>query len=288
MRKVLISGISGMLGADFQNAFAGDQIYGIDLKEPQKYNKEFISLDITEGEKLYTMMPRINPDIIIHAAAYTSVDRAEEEADLCFKINALGTRNMVQAAQRFDIPFLYISTDYIFDGKKDSPYCEFDQPHPLNIYGQSKYWGEIFVRDHLQKFWIVRSSWLYGHSGPNFVETILKMAGQGKPLKIVDEQNGSPTSTKDLAGAVKKLIDEAGFGLYHVTNSDSCSWYEFGKKILELTGNKCEIIPIKNIELNRPARRPENSVLKNYHWILNGFKPLRSWKEALKDYLEER
>ncbi|RLD17480.1 MAG: dTDP-4-dehydrorhamnose reductase [Caldiserica bacterium] len=287
MRKVIITGVSGMLGKEVKDVFKSDyEIYGIDVKEIDDYSIEFIKLDITKKDEIYDLIPKINPDYFIHLAAYTDVDRAEIEMEKCFLVNAIGTRNVSIACQRFDTPLLYISTDYVFDGKKGSPYLEYDNPNPINSYGMSKYWGEIFVRDLLQKFWIVRSSWLFGEGGKNFVDTILKLSKRQPLLRIVDDQIGSPTYTKDLAFAIRKIIEEAGFGIYHITNSGYCSWYEFANEVLKMKKKKLEVVPIKSDELHREAKRPEDSRLENFMWKLSGFKPLRDWKEALKEYLE--
>jgi len=288
MRKILVTGVSGMLGRDVVAQFkTGYKIFGIDVKEPDEFGIEYIKIDITDLDKIYNVIPKINPDLILHLAAYTDVDKAEEEKDKCFLVNAIGTRNVSISAQRFDTPMLYISTDYVFDGKKKTSYFEYDRPKPLNSYGMSKYWGEVYVRDLLQKFWIVRSSWLFGKGGKNFVSNILKLIKRSPKLQVVDDQKGSPTYTSDLAKALKIVVEELGFGIYHITNSGKCSWFEFTKEILKLKNKNLEVVPIKSDKLSRPAKRPDNSVLENYLWRLSGKKLLRNWQDALKEYLEE-
>ncbi|HUW23671.1 MAG TPA: dTDP-4-dehydrorhamnose reductase, partial [bacterium] len=229
-----------------------------------------------------------------HSAAYTDVDGCETNRDLAFRVNALGTRNIALACQRFDTELLYISTDFVFNGEKGEPYLEFDRPDPQSIYAKSKYWGELYIKSLLSRFYIVRSSWLFGKNGKNFVTTILKLAKQKKEIEVVNDQIGSPTYTKDLARAIAQLIGTERkdsttraslYGIWHITNSGQCSWYEFAREILQ--DSDVRVKPITSEELNRPARRPKFSILENSIWKLQGWKSLRHWKEALKDYLKE-
>ena len=296
--RILITGACGMLGRDLVEVLSvGHELYLLDLKPfPASLSSQFSTfiLDITDSEKAYKEITKINPDVVIHTAAYTDVDGSETNRDLAFRVNGLGTRNIALTCQRFDTELLYISTDYVFDGEKGEPYVEFDKPNPQSIYAKSKYWGELYITSLLSRFCIVRSSWLFGKNGKNFVTTILNLAKQKKEIEVVNDQTGSPTYTKDLALAVAQLIgteredssNRAGlYGIWHITNSGQCSWYEFAREILQ--GSGVDVRPITSEKLNRPARRPKFSVLDNYIWKLQGWEPLRHWKEALKDYLKE-
>lgn len=293
--KILITGCCGMLGSDLCGAFSEYEVHGTDIKQPTYHLPltTYHSLDITDFEKTYKTITKINPEIVIHTAAWTDVDGAEKNPEDAYRLNILGTRNVALACQRFDSAIVYISTDYVFDGEKKEPYIEFDRVNPLSIYGKSKYYGEVIVHLLLNKFFIIRSSWLYGVNGKNFVETILNLAEKKRELKIVNDQVGCPTYTKDLAEAIKSLLTTcdsrlAGlYGIYHITNSGSCSWYEFAKEILRIADCRLQIKPTITEQINRSAERPKNSVLQNFLWKLNGFKLLRNWKNALKDYLKE-
>jgi len=287
-----------MLGRDLVDVLSEDQeLYLLDMQKfPSSLSSQFstLTLDITDSTRTYREVTRINPDIVIHTAAYTDVDGAETNTDLAFRVNALGTRNIALACQRFDTELLYISTDFVFDGEKGESYLEFDRPNPQSIYGKSKYWGELYIDSLLNRFYIVRSSWLFGKNGKNFVTTMLNLAKQKKEIEVVNDQIGSPTYTKDLARAIAQLIGREGkdsitranlYGIWHITNSGQCSWYEFAGEILQ--DSDVLLKPITSEELNRPAKRPKFSVLENSVRKLQGWKSLRHWKEALKDYLKE-
>ncbi len=296
--RILITGACGMLGRDLVEVLSeGQELYLLDMEKfPPSLSSQFstLTLDITDSAKTYREVTRINPDIVIHSAAYTDVDGCETNRDLAFRVNALGTRNIALACQRFDTELLYFSTDFVFNGEKGEPYLEFDRPDPQSIYAKSKYWGELYIESLLNRFYIVRSSWLFGKNGKNFVTTILNLAKQKKEIEVVNDQIGSPTYTKDLARAIAQFIGTERkdpttraslYGIWHITNSGQCSWYEFAREILQDSGVRVK--PITSEELNRPARRPKFSVLENGVWKLQGWKPLRHWKEALKDYLKE-
>ncbi|MDO8733620.1 MAG: dTDP-4-dehydrorhamnose reductase [Elusimicrobiota bacterium] len=285
--KILITGC-GMLGYDLCRVLENEELFCLDINEPTFQVPNFQICDITDFEKTYKTITKINPEIVIHTAAWTDVDGAEKNPGDAYRLNVIGTRNVALSCQRFDASMIYISSDYIFDGEKKEPYIEFDKANPLSVYGKSKYYGEIIVQQLVNKFFIVRSSWLYGVNGKNFVKTILNLAKEKKELKIVNDQVGCPTYTKDLASAIKVLLSTGLYGIYHVTNSESCSWYDFAKQIIKLSGSSCEVLPTTSEKLNRPAIRPKNSVLKNFMWELNGFKPLENWRQALKNYLEEK
>jgi dTDP-4-dehydrorhamnose reductase len=275
--KVLIIGSEGMLGHD--------------LVDTLSINNEVSSttidtLDITDITKTIQTVNEINPDVLVHAAAYTNVDGSESNSDLAYKVNALGTRNVAVACQEAGCAMVYICTDYVFDGKKGSSYYEYDQTNPLSVYGKTKLAGELYIRDTLNKFYITRTSWLYGFHGPNFVTTMLNLAKTNDNISIVNDQIGSPTYTVDLANAITQLINKPVYGIYHITNSEHCSWYEFAKQIFDNAGVNIDLNPVTTEEFSRPATRPKYSVLENYNWKMEGFPKMRSYKQALRDYMK--
>lgn len=278
-KKVLITGSNGMLGSSLLEQLKKKySIKGITIEDA----------DITDFDAVVKVIRKIKPDIVIHTAGYTKVDDCEGNSLLAYKINAIGTRNVAVACQKIAASMVYISTDYVFDGIKDSTYTEFDATSPISLYGKSKLAGEIFVQQILSRFYIIRTSWLYGSGGTNFVDTIINKAKTEKVLKVVDDQKGSPTYTKDLADKIGEIIDKERYGTYHVTNNGSCSWFEFAKKIVDMSHiEPIRLIPIKSSELNRPAKRPANSVLQNFMLELEGIPLLRSWEEAVREYIEK-
>jgi dTDP-4-dehydrorhamnose reductase len=280
--KVIVTGAQGQLGTDILLCLK---------KQPLEY-RVFgygrTQLDITDVSKVGKIVEQVRPDVVIHTAAYTQVDLAETERDRAYEVNALGTRNLVVEAEKIGAKFVYISTDYVFDGGKRAPYNESDQTNPQSIYGQSKRAGEELVLSLSTKYFIVRTSWVYGKYGTNFVKTMLKLGSEGKPLKVVDDQVGSPTYTADLASFVEQIIGTEYYGIYHATNSGSCSWYEFAKTIFEVAGMQVDLNPCATKDFPRPAPRPAYSVLEHAKIKLHGFEDLRSWKEGLKEFLAKR
>lgn len=275
--KVLIIGSEGMLGHDLVDILG---------KENQISTTTIDTLDITDLEKTIKTVKGFNPDVVVHAAAFTDVDGSENNADLAYQVNVIGTRNVAVACQRSDSALVYICTDYVFDGTKGSSYYEYDQTNPLGVYGKTKYLGEVAIRDLLDHFYIVRTSWLYGYHGPNFVTTMLRLAKTMDEINVVADQIGSPTYTVDLAQSIARLIKKPAYGIYHVTNSDYCSWYEYAQLIFELADVDVKLTPLTTEEFGSPAPRPKYSVLENYHWKMEGFPKNRSYKEALKEYME--
>ncbi len=275
--KVLIIGAEGMLGHDLVDVL-GD--------ENEISTTTIYTLDITDIDKTVKTIKEINPDVVVHAAAFTDVNGCESNQDTAYNVNVLGTRNVAVASSQADSALVYISTDYVFDGEKGSSYHEYDQPNPLSVYGKTKYLGEVYIRDILNKFYIVRTSWLYGFHGNNFVTTMLNLAKTNDTLSVVNDQIGSPTYTLDLANAIAELIKKPRYGIYHITNSDSCSWYEYACEIFDMAGIDIEVKPVTTEEYPQPAPRPKYSVLENYNWKMEGLKEIRSYKEALKDYMK--
>ena len=244
-------------------------------------------LDITQS-KAPEKIINLNPTLVIHLAAYTDVDACELNPDRAWKVNSMGTKNVALACQKLEIPILYISTDYIFDGEKCTPYVEWDPPDPISVYGATKLEGELWIKGLLDKYWILRTSGLYGKGGKNFVSAILENARKNHEIKVVSDQICSPTYANDLASAILQLtIHDSRFGVYHITNSEWTSWYEFAQGITEISKIRCSILPITSSELDRPAKRPMNSRLCNFMWERTFGKPLRNWKEALNEYLKK-
>lgn len=274
--KILITGSSGMLGSDL-----------VDILSRRHEVVTSGSLDIRDLEGVMELLRETRPDAVVHAAAFTDVDCAETERDTAYQVNVLGTRNIAAAASAVGSSILYISTDYVFDGEKGDGYLEFDEPNPLNFYGKTKYLGEVSVRQLSERFYIVRTSWLFGRNGRNFVGTMVELAERGHEISVVDDQYGSPTYTRDLAAAIGNLLERPAYGVYHLTNSGQCSWYEFAIDIFNELGMEVCLKPVKSHEFPRPARRPSFSVLRNYNWSMEGFKPLRNYRDALRDYIKD-
>jgi len=244
-------------------------------------------LDITDSYAVKYLALTHPPDLIINAAAYTDVDGCETNSAQAFAVNGLGPRNLAVVCNELNIPLVHISTDYVFDGTGDTPYKEWDKPDPQSVYGKSKLLGEQYVRELINKHYIIRTSWLYGDNGKNFVATMLRLAQERDEIGVVNDQAGSPTYTADLAEAISVLIKEPAYGIYHITNSGTCSWYEFTLEIFKQAGIEgVKVNPITTKEINRPAPRPAYSVMDNYIWRLQGKQPLRHYQEALADYLK--
>lgn len=213
------------------------------------------------------------------------MEKAEDDPALAFRVNALGAQNLALACHKFGVKLVHISTDYIFDGTKEGPYEEFDPPNPLSVYGKSKLWGERLVQQVGGEYFILRTSWLYG-DGPNFVRTMLRLAGERDRLTVVADQYGTPTSTKDLVWLIEKLMLTDFYGVYHASNQGSCTWYEFARKIFKLAGKDVIVGPVPTEAYPVKAKRPQYSVLENRMLQLRGLDVMRPWEEALRDYLE--
>lgn len=277
-QKVLVTGARGQLGQDLMILLRerGYDAFGFSREE----------LDITDMEKVKKTFTSIRPDVVLHTAAYTKVDQAEEEMDLAFAVNGWGTRNVVVASEEVGAKLVFISTDYVFDGEKGKPYLEYDRTAPLNVYGASKEMGEQMVRDFHSRFFIVRTSWVYGAYGANFVKTMLRLGKEQLAVRVVNDQIGSPTYTVDLAEALLHLIETEKYGIYHLSNSGVCSWYEFAKAIFEESGIELTVEPIPTEAFPRPAKRPKYTVLDHMAWRLNGFPPMPHWRDGLKRFFD--
>jgi len=272
MQKILVTGANGMLGQDLCPILEDE---GYDVVETDVHN-----MDITKYDAVKSIVTQEKPDIVIHCAGYTNVDKAEEDVETARLINSIGTENIAKVCSKADIVLVYISTDYVFDGEKTEPYEPNDKPNPINKYGLTKFEGEEAVRKYCKKYYIARTSWLYGIHGRNFVETMLSLADKPE-LKVVDDQVGCPTWTVELSGGIVKLLEGAEFGTYHICGSGKTSWYGFAKEIFAQSGLDVNLNPCTTNEFPRPAKRPHYSVMNN-----DGI--CRSWKAALKDYLNLR
>ncbi len=276
--KILITGANGMLGHDLASVLVDHELFLFDSK----------SLDITDKNKVETEVGKVKPDIVINSAAFTDVDGCESQYEAAYDVNANGPRNLALVCKDLNIPLLHVSTDYVFKGDKNTPLVEDDPVGPKTAYGKTKLEGEEFIKEILDDYYIIRTAWLYGHNGANFVETMLSLAENNTELNVVNDQIGSPTFTYDLAVKIKEIIESGKYGIYHVTNSGYCSWYDFACEIFKLSNINIKVNPVSTEEFPRPAIRPKYSVLSNKKLTDNGFKPLRNYVDALKKYLEER
>lgn len=280
MNNILVTGSTGQLGSDVVKELLKR---GYSTLSPNR--SEF---NLCSEDSIRNYILNSNCEAIVHCAAYTQVDKAEDEKDLCIKINATATKHIVKCAKILDIPMIYISTDYVFDGTKDGKYTENDETNPINIYGESKLAGEKYVQEILDKYYIVRTSWVFNINGKNFIETMLRLSKANNQLSIVNDQIGSPTYTKDLSRLLVDMLETSKYGLYHATNEGYCSWYEFADTIFKLANINIDIKAINSNEYASRAKRPLNSKLSKDKLIEFGFKPLPHWEDALKDYLIRR
>lgn len=277
--KYLVTGTSGQLGYDVVREL-----------EKRGFNNIFKAtlenMDLTKEEQVKEVIKNEFPAVVIHCAAYTNVDGAEEDIDNCMLINATATKWIAETCKEIGTKLIYISTDYVFDGSKDGIYESSDKKHPLNVYGKSKSVGEDYALLNPKTF-VVRTSWVYGINGKNFVKTMLRLASIKTELSVVCDQIGSPTYTKDLARLLVDMSKTNKYGIYHATNEGFCSWYEFAKKIFELTNTNILLNSIPTDEYPQKAKRPKNSRLSKDSLVKNGFEKLPNWEDSLKLYLEE-
>jgi dTDP-4-dehydrorhamnose reductase len=275
--KILLLGHKGMLGSDLLFQLARKhEIIGLDKDE----------IDITAASECRRVINENNPDIVINAAAYTDVDGCEKMKNECFAVNAEAVKNIAESCLGKNIRIIHFSTDYVFDGNGSEPYKEDNPCNPVNVYGASKLAGERYLQELSNNYILIRTAWLYGKNGKNFVRTILEAARTKNKLEIVDDQTGSPTYTRDMAGAVDLLIERNITGIFHITNRGSCSWFQFAGKILQEEGiTGVQVLPIKSGQLQRPAKRPAFSVLSMQKFIAATGKAMQPWQLALQDYL---
>ena len=284
--SILVIGANGQLGTDLCHVLRNSDVVPLTHDE----------VEITDMNSVRATFDKYEPEIVINTAAYVRVDDCEDEPDRAFRVNALGARNVAVLAQEKGAILFHISTDYVFgegNGLHSKPYTEFDTPAPCNLYGRSKFAGENLVQHLCSRHFIIRTSALFGTKGArgkggNFIETMLQLAKEREELRVVNDQIFSPSYTLDLAQKIVQLIDTRFYGIFHITNKGSCSWYQFAEEILRLAGSKTPVLPITSEQYPQKARRPNFSVLDNYQLRLLGMDDMRPWTEALKDYMERR
>ncbi|MBU4239936.1 MAG: dTDP-4-dehydrorhamnose reductase [Actinobacteria bacterium] len=273
--KILLTGSKGQLGTDFQLVSEGrHQVDGYDL-----------DLDITDRGAVERRVADAAPDLVVNTAAFTNVDGAESDEIAAYRVNALGAQNLALGCQQAGIPLLHVSTDFVFNGDSGSPYTEFDRPDPRGVYGKSKYAGECYVAGLLNRYYICRTSWLFGVGGHNFVKTMLQAGRQRDSVRVVDDQEGSPTYSRDLASKLLEIIEGGSYGIYHLSNSGSCTWNEFTRAIFEIAGINTTVLPVSTAELGRPAPRPRYSVMRGLALEMQGIEPMRHYREATEEFI---
>ena len=278
--KIFVTGVRGQLGHDIMLELArrGIEAVGVDKEE----------MDITDPEAVRALIMKEAPTAMIHCAAWTAVDSAEDQEEACRAVNALGTENIARVCGELDIPMMYFSTDYVFNGQGERPWEPDDEAEPLGAYGLTKYEGELALRRYVpEKFFIIRIQWVYGINGKNFVKTMLKLSETHKELRVVDDQIGGPSYTPDIAKLAVDMILTDRYGIYHAANKGYCSWYDFAVKIFELAGRDVRVIPVSTEEYGAKAPRPHNSRMDTSKLIKNGFSDLPDWEDALRRYLKE-
>lgn len=277
--RVFVTGVKGQLGYDVMNELEkqGLEGIGVDIDE----------MDITDADQVNKVIKEAAPDAVIHCAAYTAVDAAEDNEEICRKVNAQGTENIAKICEELDIKMMYISTDYVFNGQGERPWEPDDEREPLNVYGQTKYEGELAIEEHVKKFFTVRIAWVFGVNGKNFIKTMLNLGKTHDHLTVVNDQTGSPTYTYDLARLLVDMIQTDKYGRYHATNEGICTWYEFACEIFKQAGMNVFVAPVSSDEYPAKAKRPSNSRMDKSKLTANGFTPLPTWQDALSRYLKE-
>ncbi|HDX9622489.1 TPA: dTDP-4-dehydrorhamnose reductase [Bacillus anthracis] len=277
--KILVTGYNGQLGYDVvkRGEKQGLEMQGIGIDD----------LDITNEVAVYEFVDKVKPDAIIHCAAYTAVDKSEDDKELCWNVNVEGTKYLATAAKKLNAKFVYISTDYVFDGEGTHAFVETDTPNPVGYYGLTKYEGEKVVRSLIDNNFIVRISWVFGINGNNFIKTMLRLGETRNELNVVGDQIGSPTYTYDLARLLIDMVVTEKYGTYHATNEGFCSWAEFAEEIFEIAGQDVKVNSITTEEYPTRAVRPKNSRMSKQKLIDNGFEPLQDWKKATKHYITQ-
>ncbi|MDA1745340.1 dTDP-4-dehydrorhamnose reductase [Bacillus paranthracis] len=277
--KILVTGYNGQLGYDVvkRGEKQGLEMQGTGIED----------LDITNEAAVYEFVDKVKPDAIIHCAAYTAVDKSEDDKELCWNVNVEGTKYLATAAKKLNAKFVYISTDYVFDGEGTHTFVETDAPNPVGYYGLTKYEGEKVVRNLIDNNFIVRISWVFGINGNNFIKTMLRLGETRNELNVVGDQIGSPTYTYDLARLLIDMVVTEKYGTYHATNEGFCSWAEFAQEIFEIAGQDVKVNSITTEEYPTRAVRPKNSRMSKQKLIDNGFEPLQDWKKATKHYITQ-
>lgn len=279
MEKILVTGVAGQLGYDVVAALGKRNIEAIGV--------DIADFDLTDQNAVLSFVGKVQPTAIVHCAAYTAVDKAEDNADAAYAVNVLGTRYIAEAARGVNAKLMYISTDYVFDGEKEGRYDADDPKNPQGEYGRTKYLGETECQNNAEKLFIVRLSWVFGKNGGNFVKTMLRLSETKKEIGVVFDQTGSPTYTPDAAELICSMIVTEKYGVYQVSNEGECSWYEFAKEIMKQAKKETIVNPITAAEYPARAKRPKNSCFSKKELDANGFSRLPHWKDALTRYLTE-
>lgn len=277
--KVLVTGVKGQLGFDVVKRLeiAKVECLGVDIDD----------FDLTGWNQTKDFICNYKPEVVVHCAAYTAVDRAEDEREICHAVNVKGTRHVAMVCREIGAKMVYISTDYVFNGTGQEPF-EIDQiPEPINYYGQTKFEGELETRKFVEQHFIIRVSWVFGVNGNNFIKTMLRLGKERDAISVVSDQIGSPTYTFDLAELISQVIVTDKYGIYHATNEGLCSWYEFARQIFHLTGMSVQVNPINSEDYITKAKRPKNSRLSKLSLDNAGFIRLPEWEDALRRYLSE-
>ncbi|MGG5460586.1 dTDP-4-dehydrorhamnose reductase [Clostridium sp. B9] len=290
--KILITGSNGQLGNELQSIIKrGKSEIGFvskAIKDAEVVALDVADLDITDLEQVKKVLNDVKPDVVINCAAATNVDGCESNEDFAFKVNAIGARNLAMISEEIGAKLVQVSTDYVFSGVGEKPLTEFDLTAPYSVYGKTKLLGENYVREFSSKYYIVRTAWLYGYVGHNFVYTMMRLGKERDKLSVVNDQKGNPTHANDLAHHILKLIETEEYGVYHCTGKGECTWYDFATEIMKLAGNTCEVSPCTSDEYKTPAKRPEYSSLDNMMLRCTIGDEMRDWKEALKSFFENQ
>ena len=288
--KILITGSKGQLGNELKDIInkgyseIGKVSEGI--KNSQVFDFDVDKLDITDLKSVKNVLSTIKPDVVINCAAATNVDGCESDEDFAFKVNALGPRNLAMVCEEIGAKLVQVSTDYVFSGVGEKPLTEYDLTAPYSVYGKTKLLGENYVREFCSKYYIVRTAWLYGYVGHNFVYTMRRLGKEKDSINVVNDQIGNPTHANDLAYHILKLIETDEYGIYHCTGKGECSWYDFAKMIIELSGEECIVNPCTSEEYKTPAKRPEYSSLDNMMLRNTVGDEMRNWQDAIKSFIE--
>lgn len=289
--KILITGGKGQLGNELLSIIKSGQAEIGQLEKAKEYevvSYDVDKLDISDLNKVREILNLEKPNVVINCAACTNVDGCESNEELAFKVNSLGPRNLAMISEEIDAKLVQVSTDYVFSGEeREVPFREYDLTSPYSVYGKTKLMGEEFVKQYSKKAFIVRTSWLYGYVGHNFVYTMRRLGSEKEFLTVVNDQKGNPTHANDLAYHILKLIETEEYGIYHCTGKGECTWYDFAKKIMELSKLNCDVRPCTSEEFKTPAKRPEYSSLDNMMLRCTIGDEMRNWEEAIESFIKK-
>ena len=288
--KILITGSKGQLGNELQDiinkGYAEIGKVSDNIKNSEVIALDVEELDITKLDEVNRVLTDVKPDVVINCAAATNVDGCESNEDFAFKVNSIGPRNLAIICEKIGAKLVQVSTDYVFSGVGEKPLTEYDLTAPYSVYGKTKLLGENYVREFCSKYFIVRTAWLYGYVGHNFVYTMRRLGKEKDSINVVNDQRGNPTHANDLAYHILKLIETEEYGVYHCTGKGECSWYDFAKTIIELSGEECKVNPCTSEEYKTPAKRPEYSSLDNMMLRNTVGDEMRDWKDAIKSFID--